>query len=45
MSLGVMSGSIITGFLWDNFGASIPFLISSLVSLIIASALLLWKKI
>ncbi len=45
MSLGIMCGSIITGFLWDKFGATIPFLISSIVSLIIASTILIWKKI
>ncbi|MDH7604194.1 MAG: MFS transporter [Melioribacter sp.] len=45
MSLGVMCGSIITGFLWDKFGASIPFLISSIVSLIIAFTIIIWKKI
>ncbi|MEJ5352632.1 MAG: MFS transporter [Melioribacteraceae bacterium] len=45
MSLGVMCGSIITGFLWDKFGAIVPFLISSVVSFIIASTLLIWKKV
>jgi len=35
-SLAVMSGSILTGFLWDKFGSSIPFLISSAASFLIA---------
>lgn len=43
-SLGVMCGSIVTGILWDQFGATIPFLISSTVSFIIAIILLLWKR-
>ncbi len=35
-SFGVMAGSAATGFLWDYYGASIPFMISGIVSLIIA---------
>lgn len=35
-SLAVMIGSFFTGVLWDQFGSTIPFLISSIVSLIIA---------
>ncbi len=43
MSLGVMCGSILTGILWDYFGASVPFIISSSISFIIAIILLYWK--
>jgi len=32
----VMIGSFATGFLWDKFGSQVPFLISAIVSLIIA---------
>jgi MFS family permease len=35
-SLAIMLGSLLTGVLWDQFGSSFPFLISSSVSLIIA---------
>ncbi len=38
-SLAMLVGSVFTGFLWDSFGAKIPFLISAAVSLIIAIAL------
>lgn len=44
MSFGVMGGSVLAGFLWDQFGASMPFLLSSLVSLIIALLLLIVVK-
>lgn len=44
MSLGVMCGSVFTGILWDQFGARVPFLISCIVSFVIAIILLLWKK-
>lgn len=40
MSFAVMAGSIITGLLWDQFGSSVPFLLSSAVSLIIAVLLM-----
>jgi len=35
-SLSIMFGSFITGILWDRFGSSVPFLLSAVVSLIIA---------
>ncbi|MBL1213550.1 MAG: MFS transporter [Ignavibacteriae bacterium] len=38
-SLGIMAGSIIAGYLWDAFGAQVPFLISGIVSLIVAVVL------
>jgi len=34
-SLSIMLGSFLTGVLWDNFGATTPFLISAIVSLVI----------
>lgn len=40
MSFGVMIGSVITGILWDQLGSTLPFLISSVVSAIIAFILL-----
>ncbi|MGQ9644504.1 MAG: MFS transporter, partial [Ignavibacterium sp.] len=39
----VMIGSFATGFLWDKFGSQIPFLISAIVSLIIALLVMLKK--
>ncbi|MGQ9798382.1 MAG: MFS transporter [Ignavibacterium sp.] len=39
----VMIGSFATGFLWDKFGSQIPFLISAVVSLIIALLVMLKK--
>jgi MFS family permease len=44
-SFAVMLGSFLTGILWDQFGSQVPFLISSLVSLVIAILLLGSKKI
>ena len=35
-SIGIFSGSILTGILWDQFGSSIPFLISAVVSVVVA---------
>lgn len=35
-SFAMMLGSFITGVLWDQFGSSIPFMVSSIVSLIVA---------
>lgn len=34
-SLSIMLGSFLTGVLWDNFGSTVPFLISAIVSLVI----------
>jgi len=44
-SFAVMIGSILAGFLWDSFGANVPFLLSSIVSLIIAIVLISFKTI
>lgn len=38
-SFAIMFGSFLTGILWDKFGSTIPFLISAIVSLIIAIVL------
>jgi MFS family permease len=35
-SFSIMLGSFLTGILWDRFGSSVPFLLSAVVSLIIA---------
>jgi len=43
-SFAVMFGSLFTGILWDKFGAQVPFLISSLVTLIIAIFLLVFRN-
>jgi len=42
-SLAMMLGSLFTGILWDKFGSSIPFIITSIVSLIVAFILLFVK--
>lgn len=39
-SLAVMLGSVLTGILWDAFGASVPFLISGIISLLLAAIVL-----
>ncbi|HCY74300.1 MAG TPA: MFS transporter [Ignavibacteriales bacterium] len=39
-SLSIMLGSFLTGILWDNFGSTVPFLISAIVSLIIGLILI-----
>jgi MFS family permease len=41
---GIMIGSILTGILWDKFGSSVPFYISSFVSFIIAVILFFMKN-
>ncbi len=43
-SIAMMIGSFIAGFLWDQFGAQAPFLISSLVSFLIAVIFLFRRK-
>jgi len=35
-SFAIMLGSMLTGILWDQFGSFVPFMISSIVSLVIA---------
>jgi MFS family permease len=43
-SIGVMIGSVLAGFLWDRFGSTIPFLLSSIVSFILVLLLLIMKN-
>lgn len=43
MSIGVLGGSVLTGILWDQFGSSIPFLISAIVSIFVALLLIKLK--
>ena len=43
-SLAIMLGSVLTGILWDQYGPKIPFLISSVVSLIVAVILFFFKE-
>ncbi len=43
-SFAVMFGSFFTGVLWDNFGAQVPFLISSIASFVIAAVLFFLRK-
>jgi MFS family permease len=43
-SIAVMLGSVMAGFLWDEFGSQFPFLISAALSLLIASFLLFYSK-
>jgi MFS family permease len=43
-SIAMFAGSIIAGYLWDAFGSSVPFYISSSVSLIVAFSLFKIKK-
>jgi len=40
----VMIGSVLAGFLWDVFGAEVPFMISSVTSLVIAVIFIFMKK-
>ncbi|MCX6168996.1 MAG: MFS transporter [Ignavibacteriales bacterium] len=43
-SFAIMFGSFLTGILWDRFGAQVPFLISSIVSIMIALMLSFLKN-
>jgi predicted MFS family arabinose efflux permease len=43
-SIAMFLGSIFTGYLWDAFGSSVPFYLSSAVSLVVAFALIRIKK-
>lgn len=43
-SFAIMFGSLLTGVLWDSFGPQIPFLISSIVSFVIAAVLFSLRK-
>ncbi len=42
-SFAIMLGSFLTGYLWDEFGSRVPFILSSMVSFIIA-IIFLFKK-
>ena len=42
-SFSVMLGSFLTGILWDKFGSSVPFLVSAVVSFIIALVIFFQK--
>lgn len=44
-SFAIMFGSILAGILWDQFGSQLPFIISALLSMIIATILLFYSKI
>ncbi len=44
-SLSIMFGSFLAGILWDQFGSTVPFLVSSIVSFIIAVVFLVLKKL
>jgi len=44
-SFSVMLGSFLTGILWDQFGSSIPFLISAIISLVIGILLIVENRI
>ena len=44
-SLAIMLGSFLAGVLWDQFGAEVPFLISSVVSFVIVIVMMLSKKL
>ncbi|HEX2869273.1 MAG TPA: MFS transporter [Ignavibacteriales bacterium] len=43
-SLAMMLGSVITGELWDLFGSSVPFMITSIVSFVVAVILFFFKN-
>jgi len=42
-SFSVMLGSFLTGILWDQFGSSVPFLVSAVISFIIALVIFFQK--
>ncbi len=43
-SFGIMLGSVFAGFLWDNFGSAVPFILSSVISLLLAIILIFNRK-
>jgi MFS family permease len=43
-SFAIMSGSFLTGILWDNFGSQVPFLISAVISFAVAILLFFFRK-
>jgi MFS family permease len=44
-SFAIMLGSFATGILWDHFGSMVPFLLSAVVSLIIAFFIFIQKEV
>lgn len=44
-SFAIMLGSFTAGFLWDEFGSTVPFLLSAIVSLVIGLIILAIKKV
>lgn len=44
-SICIMLGSFIAGVLWDNFGYTVPFIISSVISFILALILILLREL
>ncbi len=44
-SFAIMMGSFTTGVLWDQFGSSVPFLISAIISLVIGTLLIIENRI
>ena len=42
-SFAIMLGSFTAGFLWDEFGSQVPFLLSAIVSLMISGVLVFRK--
>ena len=43
-SFSIMLGSFLTGILWDQFGSTVPFLVSAVVSLVIAFIIFFQKE-
>ena len=43
-SFAMMFGSFLTGVLWDKFGSEVPFLISSIISFIVAVIFIFYRK-
>ena len=43
-SLSIMLGSFVAGVLWDKFGSAIPFMLSAVVSIIVATLFIVIKK-
>jgi len=43
-SIAMMIGSLITGVLWDQFGSTVPFAVSSIVSILVAISFIMIKE-
>ncbi len=43
-SIAIMGGSFLAGMLWDQYGSYVPFMVSSIVSLLVAGLLLFVKE-